>query len=85
MWTVEEIEARIAELVAEISLGRLAPEEVRPEHTLLGELGLDSMDYATVMLDCEEWLDGKVDEAKVDWRQVTTVHLLAELLHRSQP
>lgn len=84
MRNVNEIENRIAFLVVEISLGRLTLSEILPQHTILGDLELDSLDFATVMLGCEEWLQCKVDEGGVNWRDITTVHELAVLLERSQ-
>lgn len=84
MHDLADIEGKLAELISEVSLGRLLPAQVAPEASLLGDLGLDSLDYATVMLGCEQWLGSRVAEDRVDWRQVVTVRELATLLHASQ-
>lgn len=84
MRNADEIEARIAALVEETTFGRVKAADVRGDSALLDDLGLDSLDYATTMLSCEEWLGAKVNEAGVDWRKVRTVRQLAELLHGAQ-
>jgi acyl carrier protein len=84
MHSVSQIEAKIAILVSEVSLGRFSKDQVKPDQSILGDLGLDSLDYAVIMLGCEEWLQSKVDEASVDWRKVTTIHDLAILLYQAQ-
>lgn len=84
MRTVDEILLKLEMLVEEITLGRLSRDQVGAEKKLMEDLGLDSLDYATLMLGCEEWLGVKVDEASIDWRKVQTVRELANLLHGSQ-
>lgn len=84
MRSVDDIQGRIAVLVEETTFGRVKAAEVKGDAALLDDLGLDSLDYATTMLSCEEWLGVKVQEAGVDWRQVRTVRQLAELLHGAQ-
>lgn len=84
MRSVNQIEEKIAILISEVSLGYFSKDQVKPTQSIIGDLGLDSLDYATIMLGCEEWLQSKVDEASVDWRKVTTVHELALLLYRTQ-
>ena len=51
---------------------------------ILGELALDSLDYAMLMLAGESRFKVKVDEASVDWREVRTIADLAALLSRSR-
>lgn len=82
--TQAEIESKIAEFIEVTTLGRIKSAEVQASQSLLGDLGLDSLDYATTMLSCEEWLGAKVREGAVDWRTVRTVADLASLLFRSQ-
>jgi len=84
MHSAAEIEHEIASLISEVTLGRVEPDQVRADLALIADIGLDSLDYATVMLRCEKWLGVRVDEAAVDWRLVLTVGDLAALLHRSQ-
>lgn len=84
MKTVEEIERHIAELVGEISLGTRRPDDIRGEDRLIGNLGLDSLDYASVLLGCERWLGIKVREDGVNWGKISTVATLAAFLASQQ-
>lgn len=84
MKTREEIEKFLGEAAEEITLGQVSAKDVGPETQLLVDLALDSLDYATLMLMCEHWLGGRVDESSVDWRGVATVRQLSEILYRSQ-
>ena len=84
MRNTDEIERKLASLIEDISLGIHKADKIKSSQTIMGDLGLDSLDYAAAMLGCEEWLDVKVVESAVDWRQVRTVGDLAELLCRSQ-
>lgn len=84
MHSIEEIGHEITVLISEVTLGRVASDQVTANCTLIADIGLDSLDYATVMLRCEKWLGAKVEEAAVDWRQILTVADLASLLYRSQ-
>ena len=84
MRTVEEIERRLAAIIEEVTLGEKPAAGLAPSMSLMGDIGLDSLDYATTMLNGEEWLGVKVREADVDWRSVRTLGDLAALLHRAQ-
>jgi acyl carrier protein len=74
----------IGEQIEEISLGARAAADIAPEHRIIDDLGLDSLDYATVLLGCEKWLDISVREEDVDWRSLDTVERLAAFLEQQQ-
>ena len=82
--TVKDIELKLAELVEESTLGSVPSVKATPDRKIIDELGLDSLDYASVMLSCERWLGSKVDERSVNWREIQTLGQLAEVLFRSQ-
>jgi acyl carrier protein len=84
MRSIDEIEQKLSLLIEDATLGAVKAEAVRSDQALLEDLGLDSLDYATTMLGCEEWLGVKIDESTVEWREVRTVRQLADLLNRSQ-
>lgn len=84
MKTVSEIEAYLATGVSEITLGEVLPESVTPDMGLISDLGLDSLDYASLMLMAEGWLGVTVAEESVNWREVRSVRQLALLLHGLQ-
>ncbi len=84
MKNVDEIERYLAGEIADIRLGAVAAADVTADSSLMGELGLDSLDYATVVLGSEQWLGTKVSEDGVQWRDLQTVGQLAEFLYRSQ-
>jgi acyl carrier protein len=74
----------IAEQIEEVSLGARAAAAIAPDDRIIDDLGLDSLDYATVLLACEKWLDIKVSEDDVDWRAIDTVEKLAAFLEQQQ-
>ena len=84
MKTPQDIVTFIAATIEEVSLGARSAASVGPEARILEDLGLDSLDYATVLLSCEQWLDIHVREDDVDWRQLDTVEKLAVFLHGQQ-
>lgn len=78
-----EIIQFIKDTIEEVSLGNLKSGDIQDSDKLL-ELGLDSLDFATVMLSTEGFIGCKVNENDVNWRQVATVQQLAELLWTCQ-
>jgi acyl carrier protein len=59
-------------------------DSIRPESRIISDLGLDSMDYATVMLMTERWSGIKIREDGVDWSKIQTVDQLADLVVKHQ-
>jgi acyl carrier protein len=82
--TLEEIRVKIAYLIEEVTFGEITPESISQDKSLIKDLGLDSLDYASVMLGCEKWVGIRVNEKAVDWREVQTVEQLAVLMYESQ-
>lgn len=85
MKTRDEIAGRIRTIVEEVTLGATKAADIEGSASLLEDLHLDSLDYATVMLACEEWVGVRVVEDRVDWRQIGTVDGLAAFLFAQQP
>ncbi len=79
MKTKDEILKKIQESIEEISLGVVTAENARPDCRIIGDLRLDSLDYATVMLALERWSGVKIKEDSVNWATVQTVDQLANL------
>jgi acyl carrier protein len=82
-----ELESLVALLKREIqaiSLDQIPAATISDDARLLADLGLDSLDYASLMLSGQEALGVAVDEDNVDWRMVATVRDLATLLHTSR-
>lgn len=84
MQSKELITRFIAHTVEEVSLSAIAAATISPQDRLIDDLGLDSLDYATVLLSCEKWLGITVTEDGVDWRAIATVEALAEFLEQQQ-
>jgi len=84
MKSKDEIVEQIKILVEDISLGETPADAIAPDDRLIVDLGLDSLDYASVLLGCERWLGIKVREDGVDWSQITTVDQLAAFLAGQQ-
>lgn len=70
-------------VIEDVSLGKVNRNDINGDSVLL-DLGIDSLDFASVMLSGENFIGGKVDENGIDWRNVRTVLQLSELLYKSQ-
>lgn len=79
-----EIIQKIQETIEEVSLGNIAAQKIGPQSRLILDLGLDSLDYATVMLTVERWSGIKIKEDTVNWAAVQTVDQLATLFEEYQ-
>ena len=82
--TVEQIVDFMRAEIESISLAATPAAGISETDEIMADLGLDSLDYATVMLTCEKWLGVKVNEAAADWRNMRTVAELAAFLHAHQ-
>jgi acyl carrier protein len=79
-----EIVLKIQETIEELSLGNVPAKQISPENRLIADLGLDSLDFATVMLTVEKWSGIKIKEDLVNWSAVQTVDQLAALFEEHQ-
>lgn len=82
--SLEMIIDKMKLVIEDVSLGNLAAESVDPDSRIIEDLGLDSLDFASVLLACEQFLGIKVQEQSVDWRTIQTVRELSEFLHNQQ-
>ena len=74
---------RIAEIIIEeLKLEEITPESFDPDMDLVNELGVDSMDLATVALVLQDEYGVFIDED--DYPKLKTVRLIAEYL-QSRP
>lgn len=80
--SIDEVLDHIRGTIEDVSLGQVAAERIHPTDRILGDLGLDSLDYATVLLETEDWLGVRVQEDEVDWETLATVEQLAAFLWR---
>ena len=79
MKTKEQIFNKIREIIEEVSLGVTKACDIKESDKLIDDLGLDSLDYAEVMLSCEEWVGVKIKEDTISWGNVSTVENLADI------
>jgi acyl carrier protein len=63
-------------------LGNTPRDKIGSDDRIIEDLKLDSLDYATVLLDCERWLGIRIQEDGVDWSKIRTVSELAAFLMR---
>lgn len=74
---------RIAEIIIdELKLEDVTPETFDPDLDLVDEVGVDSMDLATVALVLRDEYGVRIDED--DYPKLTTVRLIAEYLIEKQ-
>jgi len=76
---VEEITLRVAQImIDELKLEDVTPETFDPEIDLIDEVGIDSMDLATVALVLRDEYAIRIDED--DYPKLTTVRLISEYI-----
>jgi acyl carrier protein len=76
---VENIIVRIAEImISELKLEDVTPETFDPNIDLVDEVGIDSMDLATVALVLRDEYRVRIDED--DYPKLTNIRLIAEYL-----
>jgi acyl carrier protein len=78
---IDEILLHVAEiLIRELKLEDVTSETFDPEIDLVDEVGIDSMDLATVALVIRDEYAIRIDED--DYPKLTTVRLIAEYIER---
>jgi len=78
--TIEDIILHVAEImVNELKLEDVTPETFDPDIDLVDEVGIDSMDLATVALVLRDQYGVRIDED--DYPKLTTVRLIAQYIH----
>ena len=84
MRTETEIASYMRAIIEDITLGQVAASAIHEDARLLDDLGLDSLDYGSTLLECERWLGIKVREDRVNWREIRTVRELSAFLFAQQ-
>jgi len=76
---IKEIVINVAQImIDELKLEDVTPEAFDPEIDLIDEVGIDSMDLATVALVLQDKYGIKIDED--DYPKLTTVRFIAEYI-----
>jgi acyl carrier protein len=70
--------AAIADAIAEHR-----PGDHDPDSDILQDIGLDSLDYASVVVTVEDQLGVKLREEEIDWSRVKTIRDLAGVFERN--
>lgn len=74
---IANITIRIAEImINELKLEDVTPETFDPEIDLVDEVGIDSMDLATIALVVQDEYGIRIDED--DYQKLTTIRFIAE-------
>jgi acyl carrier protein len=73
---VDQIQLRVAEvMIDELKLEDVTPQGLDPDLDLVDEIGIDSMDLATVALVLQDEYAIRIDED--DYPKLTTIRLIA--------
>lgn len=76
---LKDYEIRIAEIIIdELKLENVTPEAFEVDMDLVDELGVDSMDLATIALVLQDEFDVEIPED--DYPKLTSVHLIAQFV-----
>jgi acyl carrier protein len=79
--SIDKIILRVAEIVIqELKLTDVTPETFDPRIDLVDEVGIDSMDLATVALVIRDEYAIRIDED--DYPKLTTIQLISEYIER---
>jgi acyl carrier protein len=79
--SIDKIILRVAEIVIqELKLTDVTPETFDPAIDLVDEVGIDSMDLATVALVIRDEYAIRIDED--DYPKLTTIQLISEYIER---
>ncbi|MCK9196883.1 MAG: phosphopantetheine-binding protein [Syntrophales bacterium] len=79
----EALLVRIAEIIIfELKLEDITPESFNPDLDLVDELGVDSMDLATVVLVLQDEYGIAIDED--DYPKLSSIRLIAEYIKQKQ-
>jgi acyl carrier protein len=70
----------VAFVTNQVSMRTGSAEPILPNDEIIGKLGLDSLDYAAVVLATEDAIGGELDESAVNWVSIVTVEDLARAL-----
>ncbi len=75
----KELTLRVAEIIInELKLENVTPETFEPELDLVDELGIDSMDLATVVLVFQDEYGIRIDED--DYPKLSNIRLISEYI-----
>ena len=80
---IETLQLRIAQImIDELQLEDVTAETFGPDIDLVDEVGIDSMDLATVALVLRDEYGIRIDED--DYPKLTTIRLIAQYIHGKQ-
>ena len=83
MTDMERLIRRVAEIIIdELKLEDVTPETFAPDIDLVDEVGVDSMDLATVALVLQDEYDIRIDED--DYPQLTSVRKIAAYIDQTR-
>jgi acyl carrier protein len=78
--TIEDVIVNVARIIIdELMFEDVTPETFDPEIDLVDEVGIDSMDLATVALVIQDEYGIRIDED--DYPKLTNIRLIAEYIH----
>ena len=82
--SLESVTVHVAQImISELKLEDVTPESFDPEVDLVDEIGIDSMDLATVALVLQDEYGIRIDED--DYPKLTTVKKIAAYIHDRIP
>lgn len=80
---IDKIILRVAQvMIHELKLEDVTPESFEPDVDLVDEVGIDSMDLATVALVLQDEYGIRIDED--DYPKLTTVRFISEYIQKKQ-
>lgn len=77
MKNFEEISKYIIDQISKATLDEISLSDLDMDRQLIDDIGLDSLDFAQVMLGTEDWLGVAVPEGDIDWTALGTINLLS--------
>lgn len=79
-----DVKKLLKEKLASLENVARSASDIGDDEEIIAGLGIDSLDYASVLIECETILKISVQEDDIDWRRIRTVSQLADLLAASR-
>lgn len=74
-----EIQEKLINRIKDVCLD--APSVIYEDQSLQDDLYIDSLDFAMIVISLENDLSIKLDEFKIDWRNIKTIGQLRDLFY----
>lgn len=84
MKSLEEIVEMLKDEIQEIMMENYYADDMSNDSHFVNDFNFDSLDYAYIVLSGEAFVQGKLNENKVVWKELQTIGQMAKALYECQ-